>query len=309
MVLAAGRGRRMQPLSDALPKPALPLPDGPVVGWSMRLAAAAGATRLVVNTWHHGEAMAEAAASVRLDGVELLLSAEPTLQGSAGGLALARDRGLLEGDGPVLVCNGDVVLNLDLARLWARHEASGDAVTLALLPHLDPRRWSRVVLDRDERVAEILPAGEPAPGEVPLLYTGVMLVARPALLALPSGPGDIGELLWAPARAQGRLGGIVVGGHWREVGTPADYLETVLHQLSGRTVVDPSAVVDPEASCAAVLVGRGSRIEAGASVERSVVAAGALVGSGATVRDSVLLGAVEAGEGASLHDLVLAAAR
>ena len=154
MVLAAGRGERMQPLTTALPKPALPLPGGPVVASAIRLAAEAGATRIVVNVYHLAERMAAAVASIGIEGIEIDLSYEQELMGTAGGLALARDRGLLGDEGAVLVINGDGVLGLELQNLAERHRSGNDLVTLALLPHLDPARWSRVTLDPDvwERV-------------------------------------------------------------------------------------------------------------------------------------------------------------
>ena len=64
MVLAAGRGQRMRPLSDTLPKPALPLPGGPLVAWAMRQATASGAHRMVVNSWHLAPLMEEAIRSI-----------------------------------------------------------------------------------------------------------------------------------------------------------------------------------------------------------------------------------------------------
>lgn len=294
MVLAAGRGERMRPLSDVLPKPALPLPEGPVVASAMRLAVVAGARRIVVNTWHLGAQMAAAAAEVALPGVEVLLSPEPTLMGTAGGLALARDRGLLDGEGPILVLNGDGVLDLELAPLAARHAASGDLVTLALRPHPDPRRWSRVVLAADGRVERMLPAGPAAPADNGMLYPGVMVVAREALARLPPGPGGIAQLLWEPALSAGRLGGAVVPGRWREVGTPTDYRELVVTRLGDRAWVHSSASVAPSAVLRGALVGAGSRVAAEAVVRASVVAAGAQVGAGAEIRGSVLLGRVAA---------------
>ena len=79
MVLAAGRGERMRPLTSVLPKPALPLPDGPVVASALRLAAAACATRVVVNVSHLAEQMAEAIEAVTIAGVDITLSVEDEL--------------------------------------------------------------------------------------------------------------------------------------------------------------------------------------------------------------------------------------
>ena len=302
MVFAAGRGERMQPLSNAVPKPALPTPSGPVVCSPIRLAANTGCRHIAVNVWHLADPMEAAVAGCADNHTETVCCREPELMGTAGGLALARDRGLLGSEGPVLVLNGDGALHLSLGPLIQRFSTSDDLVSLGLLPHLNPGRWSRVTLDGQGVVGQILPPGPPAPGEVPLLYPGVMVVSRQALNALETSPHGVAEGLWAPARSAGRFGGAIVTGHWREVGTPADYLETVLHQLHGSAVIDPSAEVEPGAALGSTYVGPGARIEAGAVIGEAVVANGAVVHRGARVIRSVLMGAVEAFEGESVVD-------
>ena len=302
MVLAAGRGERMRPLSDVLPKPALPLPDGPVVSSSLRLAAAAGARSVTVNSWHLAEPMERALRRLELPGVTIATSREETLMGTAGGLALARARGLLGRDGPVLVINGDCLLSLELEALLERCATGDDLVTLALMPHPDPDRWSRVVLGEAGTVTAMLPPGEPVPGEASFLYPGVMVVSRQALDALPVQLLATPEALWEPARAAGRLGGVVVRGRWREVGTPAGYLEAALDRLGGHSAVDPAAAVDPRATLRSSYLGEGAWIAADAVVEESVVACGATVGRGARVARSVLLGPVAIGEGEIVVD-------
>lgn len=292
MVLAAGRGERMRPLSDFVPKPALPLVHRPVIASALRLVAETGARTIVVNTCHLADAMEDALVEVELD-TEIFVSRESCLMGTAGGIALARDRDLLGDRGPVLIVNGDGLLNLNLNPLFDRMAGSNDRISLALLPHLDPHRWSRVILDHAGGVSSIKRPGSPEPGEVPLLYPGVMLVSREALNDLPAGPGAVPERLWGPALAEQRLSGVVVSGHWREVGTPSDYLEVVLGQLNGGdAAVHPSAHVHPSASIGSALIGRGTRIEEGAVVGEAVIAEGATVAGHARVVRSVLLGPV-----------------
>jgi mannose-1-phosphate guanylyltransferase len=261
---------------------------------ALDLAVKTGARRLVVNTWHLADHLKAAVDGLAKAEAEIVFSPEDELMGTAGALALARDRGFLGDDGPVLVLNGDGVLGLQLGALIEHHHRSDDHVTLALLPHLDPRRWSRVVLDADSHVDRILAPGHPGRHEVPFLFPGAMAISRPALESLPCRPGETHKLLWAPALEARRLAGVVVSGHWREVGTPADYLEVVGQQLAGKTIFDPSAIVDRDASVVASYVGRGAVIEPGAVVRKSVVAAGAAVRAGAEVRRSVLLGLTEA---------------
>ncbi len=287
----------MRPLSDVLPKPALPVLDRPVVRWGLEQAAAAGVDRAVVNTWHLAGLMEAVAAGTAPAALEIAFSREPALMGGAGGLSFARDRGLLGNTGPVLVVNGDGLVELDLEPLVERHLASGDLVTLALLPHPDPLRWSHVLLDRAGRVEAIRAPGEPAPGEDPRLYPGVMLVAREALRALPSGPGETGDLLWAPALERGRMGGAVVGGRWREVGTPGDYRRAVLAALPPEGWIQPGSTVGEGVVVDRSMVGPGCRVEEGARLVGSIVAHGAVVGRETVVRDSILLGPVCVGPG------------
>ena len=302
MVLAAGRGERMQPLSRVLPKPALPLLNQPVVASALRLATTISTERLVVNTWHLAEAMEDALADIDL-GIEIAVSREPELMDTAGGIALARDRGLLGERGPVLIINGDGWLNLNLDPLLERMTRSGDLVSLALLPHLDPLGWSRVILDPAGLVHCIKKPGQPDSNEVPFLYPGVMLVAREALDDLTARPGAVPEHLWRPALANRRLGGVVVSGHWREIGTPSDYLAAVLGRLSGgAAVIHPSAEVHPSASVSAALIGRGARIAEDSVVGEAVVAEGATVSPRARVLRSVLLGNVSTAPGEAVVD-------
>lgn len=297
MVLAAGRGERMRPLSLVVPKPALPLPEGPVVASALRLAVASGAPRVVANTWHLAGRMERALAEVKLPVGLPSVSREPALMGTGGGLALARDRGLLGDAGPVLVANGDCVLELDLGPVTTRHAASRDLVTLALLPHPDPGRWSRVAVDRDGTVTAIRPPGKVAEGEAALLYPGVMMVAREGLDALTSAPGGVDDQLWWPALRAGRLGGAVVGGRWREVGTPDDYRDLVLDRVEARSWLHPTARVDPAATIRSSFIGSDCQVAAAAQVLRSVLLEGAVVGSGAVVEDSILVGAVRVADG------------
>jgi len=290
MVLAAGRGERMRPLSDFVPKPALPLLHEPVIVSALRLAETVGAARVVVNTCHLADVMEWTLSEIELH-TEIVISRESELMDTAGGIALARERGLLGDRGPVLVVNGDGLLNLDLEPLVRRMASSDDLVGLALLPHLDPGRWSRVILDDSGCVSGIRKPGAPDRGEVPFLYPGAMLVAREALDALAVRPGAVPAELWGPAMAERRLAGVVVSGHWREVGTPLDYLEAVLGRLiDGGPVVDPSAHVHPSASIGPAFIGRGARIEEGAVVADAIIAEGATVASRAHVVRSVLLG-------------------
>jgi mannose-1-phosphate guanylyltransferase len=305
MVLAAGRGARMRPLSDVLPKPALPLPTGPLAADALRLVASAGARSITVNTWHLAARLERALGTIT-GTVPVLFSRERQLMGGAGGLALARDRGLLDGDGPVMVVNGDILTGLDLGPVVAAHSAGRHLVTMALLRHPDPRRWSRVHMTGRGIVDHIAPPGSDPPGQTSWLYPGIMVVSREALASLPGTPGEVPEHLWRPAMEARRLGGVEVRGPWLEAGTPVAYLEAVRLRLAGESCISEEATVDGSATIEAAMVGRGAVIGPGALVRRSVVAEGARVGSNATLTDSVVMGSVHIEPGAVVTGQYLA---
>lgn len=307
MVLAAGRGLRMRPLSDAIPKPALPLPGGPVVASAVRLAASSGIRRVVVNCWHLAHHMRRAIGESALPAVDLQVSLEDQLMGTAGGLALARDRGLLDDQGSVLVLNGDGILDSNLRPLLDRHVECDHAATLGLLPHPDPSRWSRVCLDSGGLVTAIQRPGQPQQEERPLVYPGAMVVSRRALDTVPVTPSEIPDLIWGPALATGRLGGTVLSGSWREIGTPEDYLSAVLHLVGTQPVIDSTAEVAASARLGAAFIGRRSTIHENTEIIDSVVAEGAVVREGARVVRSVLLGPVEVTGGETIIDQMQAA--
>lgn len=282
----------------------MPLPGGPLVASALKLAEKLS-DRIIVNSWWLPEKLESVVRKMAPAGISLEFSREEEQMETAGGLALARDRRLLGSDGPVLVMNGDGIFNLDLEPLFESHFRRGDAVTMALLPHLDPEKWSRVHLDASGHVCEIRAAGRPAPGEVPLLYPGVMLVSRGALNSLECRPSGISTTLWRQALLEGKMGGVVLSGHWREIGTPAEYLEAVLSQTAGRVFCHASALIERHTEMKNCFVGRDCKIPNTCQIENSALSHGVELGEGAVIRRSVLLGPIQVPSGKTLEDVVL----
>ena len=133
MVLCAGLGTRLRPLTERVPKPAVPVANLPLVRWSLALLRGAGVRRAVVNVHHLPEAMARVArdAAAAL-GMELAISPEPVIAGTDG--ALREARGLLRGAETIVVLNGDVLFDVDLGGALAAHRAGGGLATMVLLP-------------------------------------------------------------------------------------------------------------------------------------------------------------------------------
>ena len=283
MLLTAGLGRRMEPLSSVVPKPALEVLGRPLLSSALANLRRAGCAAIVANLHRHPELVAAAARSA--GGGTVAFSREPELLGGAGGVAAARP---LLGEDDVLVGNGDTWGDLDLAPLLAAH-APG-AVALALIPHPDPLRWSSVILGEDGLVKRFVPPGSDDRDER-FLFTGFQILARDVVASLPAGPSEMASL-WDALRRVRRLRGAVVSGRWREAGTPGSYRELVVESLGRDSWIHPSAVVEDGCRVERSAVGAGCKVARGATLDGCVLTAGAGAGRGCDLRECVLAGPI-----------------
>lgn len=282
MLLAAGYGQRMEPLSSQIPKPALPVLDRPLLAASLDSLWRAGCQRVVVNLHRHPERVAAAVRDCPL-GREVIFSFEPTLLGPAGGLAAVKP---YFPPGPVLVANADAWAQLDLTPLLA----AGDPqkVVLGLVAHPNWRRWASVHLAGDGRVLRITEPGESQEG---YLFTGFQLVGSQALRLLPPPPAPMGSF-WQPLIQQGKLYGVLLQGQFREAGDPGSYWDLVMTVLGGENFVHPQARVHHQARLEASAVSAGVLVEPAAYLRSCVLLPGTTVAEGAQLKDCVVKGLV-----------------
>jgi NDP-sugar pyrophosphorylase family protein len=301
MVLAAGEGRRLRPLTRLLAKPVVPVLNRPLLAHTLERLAAAGVTEAVVNLHHLPGTVRRALGDGQRFGLRVRYSHERgELLGTGGGPRRARR---LLGREPLLIVNGDVWFDSDLRALVEGHRKSGAPATLALRPNPDPARYSPVVTARDGRILSIAGLPAPASGRVSM-FTGLH-VLDPALLArLPPGPSDSVRDLYVPLLREGaRLRGVRLRGAWYDLGAPAPYRDAqlaMLRRAGGASQIDPAARVDPAARLRACVVGAGARIGPGARLERSIVWERVEVGAGARVRGAILARGVRVPHGARL---------
>ena len=332
MVLAAGLGTRLRPLTDALPKPAVPVLGLPLVRYALARLAAAGARRAVVNVHHLAAAMARVAGdAAAAAGIELAVSEEVVIAGTGG--ALREARRLLEGAEAIVLWNGDVLFDLDLRPVVEAHRRSGALATMVLQPMPPGASYAAVEVDPGLAVRRIAGIGPGGHGLSPLHFTGVHVLSPQVLEAVPAAPFacDINRTVYPPLLAHGGVRGAVTGGYWSDLGTPARYLEANLDLLAGRAgalrlaradplagletlapgvLVAPDARVDAAATLAPpVLVGRGAEVAAGAAVgPAAVLGAGCRVAAGAEVRRAVVWEGTAVGPGERVVDAVAAGA-
>lgn len=210
MILAAGRGERMRPLTDATPKPLLPVGGKPLIAWHIERLAAAGITELVINHAHLGERIEQALEDGARWGVRIAYSAEGEALETAGGIAKALP---LLGSAPFLVVNGDIFCDYDFRRAAALAADLPEATLahLVLVANPDHHPSGDFALQGSRVAAEGAPR---------FTFSGIGLY-RPALFRdiVPGTKAQLAPLL-RRAMAEDRVSGELHPGRWVDVGTP-----------------------------------------------------------------------------------------
>ncbi len=295
MVLCAGLGTRLRPLTERVPKPAVPVCGVPLIRFNLALLAGAGVRRAVVNVHHLPEAMAGAAGgAARAVGIELTMSREPVIAGTGG--ALREARAALEGAEAILLVNGDVLFDVDLAAAIAAHRASGALATMVLLPMPAGAPYAAVETDAWGAVRRI--AGAFGPGGValsPWHFSGVHVLSPAILARVPAHPFecDINRHVYPPLMASGAVRGVVVRGYWNDLGAPRRYLDASADMLAGKVPLARFPGLDPFAGTREmgprVRAARDANVDPGARLRGpAFIDAGCVVPSGAIVEDAIL---------------------
>lgn len=295
LVLAAGLGRRLRPLTEDLPKPLLPVTGKPILSWTLERLRAAGCEAVAVNLFHAGERIRERYGDEH-EGLPLVYSEERELLGTLGAVHPLRD--FFAGCDLVLVVNGDSLCRWPFKKLLRSHRRSGAAATLMLTRRPDPREFGGGVgIDRQGRILSFSDADRRR-GEVYSrhVFAGVHLLSAELLERVGEGPSDFVQDLYVPLLDEGaRLQAVASEARWHDLGTPRRYLEGVLDWARGRgptrwfrrSWCSPLAEVDGGQIQSSVLEG-DARVERGAKVVRCLLLPGARVEPEAVVKDSIL---------------------
>lgn len=290
MILTAGLGTRLRPLTEVRAKPAMPVAGEPLVRRLMRWLAGQGIVDVVLNLHH----LPATICSVVGDGSDLGVRArcvweQPRVLGSAGGPRQALDT---IGARTFLLVNGDTLTDLDLSPLIDAHMTSGASVTMAIVPHVAPHRYGGVRLDRQGRVTGFV-AKDHAEGSYH--FIGIQVVNADVFADIPGGEpaGSIGGVYDAMiASRPGSVRGVICETAFWDVGTVADYWSTSW------------AFADREGA-GGISSGRGVILAPGVRVSRSILWDDVAVGPDAMVEDCVVTDGVRIPAGARYRRQIL----
>ena len=215
MILAAGRGERMRPLSDATPKPLLRADGKPLIVWQIEALARAGFRDVVINASHHARQLMDALRGGSAWGVVIRWSVEETPLETAGGIATASP---LLPPGPALIVSGDIWTTFDYSTLLPRANAmasdpNSPRVHLVMVPNA-PYHGSGDFALRDGMLS--------AEGNDKLVYGNIGVHDTALFRGLPRGVPLRLLPLWRQWMSRGIVSGERFEGPWANIGTPAD---------------------------------------------------------------------------------------
>jgi len=291
LLLTAGLGTRLRPLTMVRAKPAIPVAGEPLARRIVRWLATNGVTDLVANLHHLPATMTAALGDCSDLGARLRYSWEqPTILGSAGGPRHALS---IVGADTFLVVNGDVLVDVDLSAVTAAHASSGALVTLALVPNREPLRYGGVLLDDGDAVRGFVKAGPAAAGS--FHFVGVQVVEAAGFRSLPDGRaansigGVYDELI---AARPGSIRGFVSEAVFHDIGTVADYWKssfTIAGSPDVRGWQGRDVQVGRDTRVNRSIIWDNVRIGAGSVLDECIVTDGVEVPAGTAYRRTILL--------------------
>jgi len=235
MILAAGLGTRLRPLTEEISKPMVPIVNRPVMEHIVDLLAKHGFHDLYVNLHYHPDIIKRHFGDGAQWGLSITYSFEEELLGTAGGVKkLERELG---GD-TFLVISGDALTDLDLSALLAFHKKHGCIATLVITPVSDPSKYGVVITDEEGRISgfQEKPSREVAKSYV--ANSGIYVFEPEVLGMMPSGFYDFGSQLFPRFLEEGiEFYGYKHGDYWNDVGSLEEYKAGNFDALTGKVKV------------------------------------------------------------------------
>jgi mannose-1-phosphate guanylyltransferase/mannose-1-phosphate guanylyltransferase/phosphomannomutase len=297
MVLAAGLGTRLKPLTLELPKPMVPVLDQPIMAHTLRLLEAQGFDELVANLHWFPDAIEG------YFGDRLTYRHEPELLGTAGGVRNVRD---FFGDEPVVVISGDALTDLDVRALVERHREAGGIATLTVKKVPDTREYGVVIHDEDDRVQGFQERPDPAEALSDLGNCGIYCFSPEIFDYFP----DADPVDWAqdvfPVLLDNDAPFHVheIDSYWNDVGSLAELRQGTWDALDGRLRLE----VPGDEVREGLRVGEGTELPGDLELEEPPAWIGrdCELGEGVRLFGPVAIGdGCRIGAGASLRDVIL----
>jgi len=306
MVLAAGLGTRLLPLTKDMAKPAVPFANRPLIHHCLEWLCKNDVDRVVINLHHRPESVISVVEELSWS-VEIDFSHEPQILGTAGGVKKAEKHFT---DGTFIMVNSDSLYEVDLTGPVAHHKEKGAVATMVLREASSKDRYGRVIIDKAGRVKEIQGREILREETEGYIFTGIHVFEPEVFRYIPPGRFyEINQTVYPRLIREGRVvQGFVSDDFWVEVGNHKAYLQAHREVLRRRrsSLVRESPVSSETKVSPPVLIGRECHVGAGARIgPMAVVGHRCTIGRGTVIEDSVLWNEVTVGAGSRVSGSIV----
>lgn len=290
IILAAGFGTRLFPLTIDRTKPAIPFLGKPLVGYVAEYVAKYGFNEVVVNLHHQPESVIEALGDGSEFGVKIHYTIEnPRILGTAGALDNARE--LLQDDTFVIV-NGKLITDINISEAIETHKRTGALATMVLKPNIKREKFTEVNV-KDLQVTGFGGDAHPFTAEeirdttggltTPLMFTGIHILEPRVFDYIPKGVySDIVPTFYNPAIRNGeKIAAHITNADWYELSTIPRYLDISLAMMKDKNVfTGENCTISDSASIRDTIIWDNVVVESGVSLYRTIIADGVSIKSG-----------------------------
>jgi len=333
MILAAGLGSRLRPLTSYLPKPLVPLLNQPLLWHLIRQVRAAGIGEIALNLHYRGEQIRSWLGHGQQLGIDVTYSDEPVLLGSAGGVRRLRE---FFGHEPALIIHGDILFDVDLTAVIQYHLDRSAQATLVLHPAHQRYSYGMIRVNAQGEIGQFVNQLAPwvSGPLIGTVFTGVQVISPEVLDTIPEACTGFltTDIYPALLTHSSRLYGYLMHGYWSDIGTPRRYWETQMDVINGcvwptdaeppgglireasdqrpgivaGVVHSPVALPSPfdvpagAAIGPQVVIGEGCELAEDVRLVRSVLWPRVRVGRQVTIKDSIVMNDVTIPEGSHL---------
>ena len=282
MILAAGLGTRLRPLTLVKPKALMPVCNQPAIARIIDYLKKQGVTAIVVNAHHHHDQILKYVDGGKPFGLQIEVRVEPKILGTGGGIGNTSD---FWGDDPFIVINGDVLTNCDLSKAIEAHRSSGAMATMIL--H-DCEPFNQITIDSDSNIVDIAIGNRPGG----LGFTGIHIIEPRLLSRIPKGIfssiiDHYKSLIGTGESMKGYVAGEI---EWRDIGTIESYILANKEALNNRSFLIGKGCSIPDSARFSdwSIIGENTTIGKHAQITRSIIWENVRVEEGVKIADSIV---------------------
>ncbi len=309
MVLAAGFGTRLQPLTHVLPKPMFPVLGRPLLSHTFDILESANITDVAVNVHHLPDFIINYFEKQKLHDLNLHFSREEKILGTAGGIK--KMEGFLEG-GPFILINSDIITNIKLDKVIDFHKKNNSRLTLVVRQDISPEQYDSIEICKDGRIVHFVGASSMnIPGNTTrVMFTGIQIIEPEIFERIPEGQfcGTTESIFPQMIKDEVPVYGYLHNGYWKDMGNRENYLQVNSDALDERVslkgvspnelnnpLIIPPVLVDRNCQVAEnsqigpyTVIGPNCNIKSGAIIENSILWEGVTIGAGSSIKGSVI---------------------